>query len=72
MHLLRFGAKQLCVSVSIAISLFIWNKGVINTLGKESAERDAERHEKLPILVFGEECAALPVTLISSKAAESL
>lgn len=72
MHQLRSSTKQLCVNVSIAISLFIRNKGVINTHSKESAKRDAEHHEKLPVPVFGEECAALPVTLIFCKAANSL
>lgn len=62
MHQLHSSAKQLCVNVSIAISLFLWNKGVINILSKESAKRDAERHEKLCVPDFGEECAALLVT----------
>lgn len=62
MHQLHSSAKQLCVNVSIAISLFLWNKGVINMLSKESAKHDAKRHEKLPILDFGQECAALLVT----------
>lgn len=71
MHQLHSGAKQLCVNVSIAISLFLWNKGVINMLSKESAKRDAERREKQPVLDFGKGCAALLVTHIC-KAAKSL
>lgn len=66
MHQLHFSAKQLYVNVSKAISLFMWNKEVINMLSEESAKRDVERHEELPVPHFGEECA----TLTSCKAAE--
>lgn len=59
MHQLRFSAKKLCVNVSKAISLFIWNKEVINMLSEELAERDVEHHEKLPVPDFGEECSPL-------------
>lgn len=59
MHQLHFSAKQLCVNVSKAISLFIWNKEVINVLSEVLAKPDVEHHEKLPVLHFGEECAAL-------------